>query len=78
MEFILNELKLSKDRNDNLLAEMFLELPSQQDYPEYYELIDDPISITEIQNKLNNINYSLPQFYKDINVYYISFAVDGR
>jgi hypothetical protein len=31
------------------LAEIFQELPSKDDYPDYYDLIEDPIALDVIQ-----------------------------
>jgi len=31
------------------LAEVFLELPSEDDYPDYYDIIKNPISFAEIK-----------------------------
>ena len=45
----------------------FLELVSSQDYPVYYELIESPISIHEIDEKLNsNAYHSLNEFKQDV------------
>lgn len=40
------------------LCELFEELPDEDDYPEYYEVIEDPISLKEIKKKIDKKHYS--------------------
>ena len=47
----------------------FLELVSKADYPSYFELIETPISLTEIQKKFDLNNYtSLIEFKQDVDL----------
>lgn len=39
------------------VCELFEELPSKTDYPDYYEIIDSPISFAEIKQKLKENQY---------------------
>ena len=49
LQSILDQIVEETDKNDRQLAEMFMELPDKDDYPEYYDVIDDPIAIDMIQ-----------------------------
>lgn len=49
------------------ICEMFLELPSKSDYPDYYKVIKKPISLEEIQVKLYDYE-SVQQFSDDIQL----------
>jgi hypothetical protein len=39
------------------VAEMFLTLPDREQYPNYYDLIQKPISIREMEEKLESDQY---------------------
>lgn len=39
----------AKDKSGREVTEFFLELPSAEDYPDYYEVIQQPISLEEIK-----------------------------
>ena len=39
------------------MAEMFLTLPDREQYPNYYDLIQKPISIREMEEKLESDQY---------------------
>ena len=49
-----------QDDDGRAYAEMFLELPSRQDYPDYYQFIQHPISFAEIDRKLDQKEYINP------------------
>lgn len=52
-----------------LLCEFFLELPSRAEYPDYYKIIKQPISIEEIEQKLNSKKYRNPHaMFSDLNL----------
>ncbi|KAI9031186.1 Bromodomain-containing protein [Hyaloraphidium curvatum] len=49
-------------------AEQFLELPLRADFPDYYEVIDTPIAISTIQNKIKKQKYyTLREFQEDFH-----------
>ncbi|KAI5365482.1 putative bromodomain, helicase, Helicase superfamily 1/2, ATP-binding domain-containing protein [Septoria linicola] len=51
------------------IIDPFLELPPKQDYPDYYQLIKNPICMKQIENKINKKQYqSLRQFKADISL----------
>lgn len=51
------------------IIDPFLELPPKNDYPDYYQLIKQPICMTQIQNKINKKQYqSLKQFRQDVGL----------
>ena len=43
------------------MSELFLELPSANDYPDYYDVIKDPISLNNIQDKIHTMHYTTPE-----------------
>ncbi|KAG8958791.1 Methionine aminopeptidase 2 [Tulasnella sp. 408] len=54
---IWNAVKHAKDPSGRPLAPDFLELPSKKSWPDYYVIIQHPISLKEIKNKLDNGDY---------------------
>ncbi|KZS93156.1 Bromodomain-containing protein [Sistotremastrum niveocremeum HHB9708] len=55
-----NFLKEAKSKDDRQLSYEFLRLPSRKLYPDYYTLIQYPISFEEIKIKLNKLTYTSP------------------
>lgn len=52
---------------DRGIIDPFLELPPKSDYPDYYQLIANPISMEQIVKKINQKKYqSLRQFRDDV------------
>ncbi|KAF8940876.1 hypothetical protein BGZ47_007579 [Haplosporangium gracile] len=65
---ILDAIKDYEDKGGRQLAELFLELPSAKDYPDYYDEITKPIAINDIEEKIDQGDYpTLETFEKDIN-----------
>ncbi|KAF9140652.1 hypothetical protein BGX30_006185 [Mortierella sp. GBA39] len=65
---ILDVIKDHEDKGGRQLAELFLELPSAKDYPDYYDEITKPIAIGDIEEKIDRSDYpTLETFEKDIN-----------
>ncbi|KAI8903545.1 hypothetical protein EDD86DRAFT_214677 [Gorgonomyces haynaldii] len=58
MQWMIDQIMLESDKNDRLLAEAFLELPSREDYPDYYDTIIEPIALDIIQAKLDEGRYT--------------------
>ncbi|GME81490.1 unnamed protein product [[Candida] boidinii] len=70
-ETVLNLLYDLKDEDEpeRDIATEFLKLPSKKLYPDYYELIESPISINEIKNKVTGKKYlSNDDFLKDFKL----------
>ena len=58
-----------KSRDDLLLAEPFLQLPSKREFADYYLTIGDPVSLNEIRKKLKASEYdSLASLYEDLDL----------
>ena len=58
---LVNSLRDDNDERD--LVTPFVKLPSKKLYPDYYNIIVNPITVGEIQKKLNNGKYSLHDTY---------------
>ncbi|KAF2261179.1 hypothetical protein CC78DRAFT_362667 [Lojkania enalia] len=51
------------------IIDPFIELPDKYDYPDYYQIIKNPICMNQIKKKINKKEYqSLKQFRQDIGV----------
>jgi ATP-dependent helicase STH1/SNF2 len=51
------------------IIDPFLELPPKNIYPDYYDLIKEPIAMKQVENKINKRQYqSLKQFRQDITL----------
>ena len=51
------------------IIDPFVELPERRLYPDYYQLIKDPIAMKQIETKINKKQYqSLRQFRLDIGL----------
>ena len=53
----VNALVGHTDKNGHQHAEMFMHLPSPQEYPDYYQFIRHPISFAEIEERLDQKEY---------------------
>ncbi|KAK6461108.1 Bromodomain-containing protein [Scheffersomyces coipomensis] len=51
-------LNIRDESSDDQLAFPFIKLPSRKLYPDYYELIEQPLCITDIQKKASKGKYS--------------------
>ncbi|KAK4687188.1 hypothetical protein P7C73_g2928, partial [Tremellales sp. Uapishka_1] len=59
----------SKDGSGRLVSAYFLALPDRRTLPDYYKLIESPISLQEIEAKQLGRRYDSPQeFYDDIEL----------
>ncbi|RMX46781.1 hypothetical protein pdam_00021032 [Pocillopora damicornis] len=47
-----------KDENGRYLSAIFVELPSAQDYPDYYQVISEPVCLSQIENNIRDSKYS--------------------
>ncbi|CDK24477.1 unnamed protein product [Kuraishia capsulata CBS 1993] len=58
-----------RDDNNNLISKDFNKLPSNKLYPDYYQLIENPISIHEIRSKIASKKYlDANQFLQDVEL----------
>ncbi|KAG0049947.1 hypothetical protein BGZ83_005250 [Gryganskiella cystojenkinii] len=65
---VLNIIKDHNDEEGRQLAELFLELPDEDEYPDYYEEILRPIAVEDIEKKIKKDEYpTLEAFEKDMN-----------
>lgn len=49
---IMDELARYKQGRSRLVAELFIDEPSREDYPDYYNIISNPTSINTIKNQI--------------------------
>ncbi|KAJ3090067.1 hypothetical protein HK102_004777 [Quaeritorhiza haematococci] len=58
-----------RDHGDHLISELFLKLPSKKEYPDYYQVITNPIAINIIQGKIDRREYtSINDFRNDFSL----------
>ena len=63
----LEEKSNDPDLQDRAIIDPFLELPPRQMYPDYYQLIKQPIAMKQIEQKINKKQYqSVRQFRQDV------------
>ncbi|WFD44617.1 hypothetical protein MPSI1_003285 [Malassezia psittaci] len=60
LRWAIQSMTSAQNPQGTSFAEMFMELPSRQDYPDYYQLIQYPISFAEIDQKLEQKEYINP------------------
>lgn len=51
-------LELKDESGDRILADPFIKLPSKKIYPDYYTIVENPLTIQDIQKKLSKGKYS--------------------
>ncbi|KAL2028324.1 hypothetical protein VTO58DRAFT_109354 [Aureobasidium pullulans] len=56
LQFI-DHLKSAKDKTGRLIADLFIDLPSKRELPDYYRTIKLPIAIQTVQDKLERHEY---------------------
>lgn len=62
-------LDLQDDATQEKLAIPFIKLPSKKLYPDYYQIIEDPISISDIQKKFHKSKHSTTtEFVQDFQL----------
>ncbi|KAG0002776.1 hypothetical protein BGZ80_005916, partial [Entomortierella chlamydospora] len=65
---VLDTIKTHEDKDGREMAELFMELPDKDDYPDYYDEITAPIAIDMIEKKIERGAYTtLESFEKDMN-----------
>ncbi|KAG0249999.1 hypothetical protein BG011_008729 [Mortierella polycephala] len=66
---VLETIKTHEDKDGREMAELFLELPSKEEYPDYYDEISKPIAINIIEEKIDQgVYHTLELFEKDMNL----------
>nr|XP_020657222.1 probable global transcription activator SNF2L2 isoform X4 [Pogona vitticeps] len=67
MNAIIDTVINYKDSSGRQLSEVFIQLPSRKEYPEYYELIRKPVDFKKIKERIRNHKYrSLGDLEKDV------------
>ncbi|GJJ78572.1 hypothetical protein EMPS_10931 [Entomortierella parvispora] len=78
---ILTIIKDHTDAEGRQVAELFLELPDEDEYPDYYEEILRPIAIEDIERKIKKDGYpNMEAFEKDMNLMFLNaktYNVEG-
>ncbi|KAF9432181.1 hypothetical protein BGZ76_011152, partial [Entomortierella beljakovae] len=65
---VLETIKNHEDKDGREMAELFTELPSKDEYPDYYDEITTPIAINIIQDKIDRGEYATSDsFERDMN-----------
>ncbi|RIA94836.1 SNF2 family N-terminal domain-containing protein [Glomus cerebriforme] len=63
----ISHIENVKDENSRVRAEIFFDLPSKKEYPEYYRIIKKPIAINTIRSRIEKNKYkTLGQFRDDV------------
>ncbi|CAB4381043.1 uncharacterized protein OCT59_030161 [Rhizophagus irregularis] len=63
----ISHIENVKDENSRVRAEIFFDLPSKKEYPEYYRIIKRPIAINTIRSRIEKEKYkTLGQFRDDV------------
>ncbi|KAG9290591.1 hypothetical protein G9A89_020961 [Geosiphon pyriformis] len=69
----LQEIRKEKTENGRVISEIFEKLPSKKQYPDYYALIKEPISLATIQQKVEKREYkTIEQFKDDFDTMFIN------
>jgi ATP-dependent helicase STH1/SNF2 len=65
----LEEESSDPDDPPRAIIDPFVELPPRNDYPDYYQLIKQPICMKQIETKINKKQYmNLKQFRQDVGL----------
>jgi hypothetical protein len=58
-----------KHDSGRVLSEVFMQVPPQSSYPDYYQVISKPISFQLVRSRLKNRNYqTIEKFKDDVNL----------
>ncbi|XP_078252198.1 SWI/SNF-related matrix-associated actin-dependent regulator of chromatin subfamily A member 2-like isoform X2 [Rhinoraja longicauda] len=69
MNAIIDTVINYRDSLSRQLSEVFIQLPSRKELPEYYELIRKPVDFKKIKDRIRNHKYrSLGDLEKDVNL----------
>jgi len=66
-----NKMKSSTDSTSRNICQIFMRLPAKKMYPDYYELIKNPIDMKKIKDKIEAFDYTdVDQYSADFNLMY--------
>lgn len=66
---VLDRVRKEKDDTGRVISKLFHRLPSKKDYPDYYELIKQPIDMKKVQSKIEKFQYrSREEFEADMRL----------
>jgi len=66
---LFSAIKNFQDDEGRTLSDIFLELPSEEEYPEYYKVITQPIDMNTIEDNINSAKYSSEEaFIHDFDI----------
>jgi len=66
---VWNTMKGEADSDGRNICKIFMKLPSKKQYPDYYELIKNPIDMKKIREKIDDFDYNdISQFSEDFNL----------
>ncbi|KND01501.1 uncharacterized protein SPPG_03301 [Spizellomyces punctatus DAOM BR117] len=69
MDDVLIAIRSLQDKTGRKISELFEELVSRDDYPEYYEIIQQPIALEVIQEKIDRREYrTMEEFQADMEL----------
>ncbi|ORX88041.1 hypothetical protein K493DRAFT_411109 [Basidiobolus meristosporus CBS 931.73] len=68
MEELLRTIVEHKDSSGRFCADMFIELPSRKEYPEYYEVTEKPMALSAIQRRIKKGYNSFEAFDRDLKL----------
>jgi hypothetical protein len=71
----VQELQKLKRADGSIVAALFLEKPSKQYYPDYYDIIETPISLKEISQRLRQGKYG---FFEELELDFALMAHNAR
>ncbi|KAI8088928.1 uncharacterized protein BX664DRAFT_314179 [Halteromyces radiatus] len=62
---ILNSIRKNTDNTHRTYSEMFEDLPNREEYPDYYKVIKNPISLNMVEDKMRQYAYKTIQSWFD-------------
>lgn len=81
MDLVHEKVQSNTDDDGRYRCDIFLDLPSRDDYPDYYDAIKNPFCLNQIVEKLNAKQYqNLAQFVADYDLIFgnaMTYNVEG-
>ncbi len=69
MDLVHERVQANTDDDGRYRCDIFLDLPSREDYPDYYEAIKNPFCLNQIVERINSGDYhNLAQFVADYDL----------
>ena len=72
---VINTIQKYKREDGSQLAFIFIDKPPKSIYPDYYQLISEPIALKQIQNKLRKTEYN---YFEEIEVDFALMCHNAR